>query len=355
MSERDDQDQPTDDGDAGPDATAVLSESDIRPDALMSEQAQRYADDVGRLVGHKADFVEVPCPACGTDDYHWVFAKMGIDYVVCDSCDTMYVNPRPQPQHLEEYYRTSSNYAYWAEHIFPASEEARRTHIVKPRLDRLIDLCDRHRIRRDTLLEVGPGFGTFCEEAMRSGEFASVLAVEPTPDLAEACRQRGISVIEEPIEHVDLSAAGSPTVVVSFEAIEHFFDPESFLRSCAAVLPPDGLLVISCPSGAGFDVVTLGPRSDTVDAEHLNYFTPTSIKLLMERCGLEVVEVSTPGLLDAELVRKKAIAGEIDLADQPFLRQVLISHWERLRAPFQAFLADNDLSSHMWVAARPAR
>ena len=58
----------------------------------------------------------------------------------------------------------------------------------------------------------------------------------------------------------------------------------------------------------------------------------------------------TPGVLDAELVRKPALAGEIEL--DPFLRRVLLTEWERLGEPFQDFLAANGLSSNMWLIAR---
>jgi len=64
------------------------------------------------------------------------------------------------------------------------------------------------------------------------------------------------------------------------------------------------------------------------------------------------VEVTAPGELDAELVRKKALAGLLSLEDQPFLQEVLIDGWDRLGAPFQQFLAANGLSSHMWLVAR---
>ena len=34
------------------------------------------------------------------------------------------------------------------------------------------------------------------------------------------------------------------------------------------------------------------------------------------------------------------------------MRRVLIDEWETMGGPFQRFLAENGLSSHMWIAAR---
>jgi hypothetical protein len=72
----------------------------------------------------------------------------------------------------------------------------------------------------------------------------------------------------------------------------------------------------------------------------------------VRRNGFEVLETTTPARLDAEFVRTAALKGEIDLATQPLLQRVLIDEWDRLGWTFQRFLADNGLSSHMWLVAR---
>ena len=38
------------------------------------------------------------------------------------------------------------------------------------------------------LVEVGAGFGLFCEEVLSLDAFEKVVAIEPTPALAKACR-----------------------------------------------------------------------------------------------------------------------------------------------------------------------
>jgi len=329
----------------------TLRENEIRPDGLIEDQAKFAAADIRRLLQHKDDFVHVPCPACGGEDAHKTFEKYELTYVVCLGCGTMYVNPRPTPAILEMYYAASETYWYWNKYMFPASQEARREKIFRPRAERISDICRRNNIENGTLLEVGAGFGTFCEEVQHLGIFRRVVAVEPTPDLADTCRRKGLEVVEKPIEQVRFER-DTFDVVASFEVIEHLFSPRDFLLSCADVLSPGGLLVITCPNVRGFDIVVLQELSKTVDIEHLNYFHPISLSHLVTQCGFETVEVLTPGKLDAELVRKKILTGERDVSSQPFLKQVLIDEWERVGDSFQRFLADNMLSSHMWLVAR---
>jgi ribosomal protein S27E len=141
--------------------TTRLSENEIRPQELMSEQQRRFANDIDRLHEHLGRFVKVACPACGGKDSHFEWEKYKLSYVSCANCRTIYINPRPPPDVLEHYYRNSENYAYWNDVIFPASEDVRREKLFKPRAERLIDICRRHGGEGGTLLEVGAGFGTF--------------------------------------------------------------------------------------------------------------------------------------------------------------------------------------------------
>jgi 2-polyprenyl-3-methyl-5-hydroxy-6-metoxy-1,4-benzoquinol methylase/ribosomal protein S27E len=328
-----------------------LSETELCPEYFLKGQEEAFQRDIDRLFAQRGAFVPVACPACGETAADPVFEKYGFEYVRCVSCLTLYMTPRPPPEVMATYYAASENYRYWADHIFPASEAARRAKIHRPRLDQIVDYCHRFHVPRGTLLEVGPGFGTFAALAADSGHFQSVVTVEPTPEMAEACRERGLNVIESRIEDMGNEIADAD-VVVSFEVIEHLFAPKAFVAKSARLLRPDGLLVLTCPNGEGFDIAVLGPHSPAVDPEHQNLFNTRSLARLVEDCGFEVLEATTPGRLDAEFVREAALAGKIDLSGDPFLKRVLVDEWERLGQPFQRFLAEHGLSSHMWLVAR---
>jgi len=328
-----------------------LREKELCPEELLDGQEAAFARDIERLQARRGEFVDVPCPACSAKTAPTVFEKYSFSYRGCPECRTLFMSPRPSPQIMAAYYADSENYRYWAEHIFPASEEARREKIHRPWLDRVISYCERYAIPAGALLEVGPGFGTFAALANASGRFSRVLAVEPTPQMAAACRARGIEVFERRIEEIETKFE-TVSVAVAFEVIEHLFEPGAFLKSMAARLARGGLLILSCPNGLGFDIAMLGAQSLAVDAEHVNLFNPDALTRLVESCGFEVLEVCTPGRLDAEFVREAVLAGLFSLDGNPFLQRVLIDEWDRLGINFQAFLAANSLSSHMWLAAR---
>ncbi len=333
--------------------TEPMHVEDIRPAALMADKQSCLEADRRMLLDRRSEWVWVRCPACAGDVPEVFGTKDGFAYQQCRACETVYTNPRPSPVLLHTFYATSANYAYWNRHVFPVTEAARRTRIFEPRAARLLEAVDRLQPGARTVLEVGAGFGTFCETLRRTGRFERIVAVEPTPDLAETCRGRGLETLETPIERV--GAIGQVDVVVAFEVIEHLFDPADFIDRCHELLGAGGLLVLSCPNVKGFDVATLGLRSGTFDHEHLNYFHPDALATLAARCGFDVLEISTPGELDAEIVRRHVLAGDIDLAAQPFLHDVLINRWGEAGQAFQSFLVAARRSSHMWLIARRRR
>lgn len=323
---------------------------DIRPEHMMREIMDIGNDDIQEVLSKKDSFEKVPCPACGSEKYRFTFERKEFEYVTCDKCETLFINPRPSFEMLRHYYETSKKLKFWNEKIFPASEDSRRNSIFKPRAEKVVELCKKYGVNTRALLDVGAGFGTFCEEVLKLNTFEKVVAVEPSQGLAKTCRDKGLQVIEKPIEEVSLD---SVDVVTNFELIEHLYCPKDFLLSCKGVLPVGGLLIITTPNIKGFDLVVSGKEAGNLDGpHHINFFHPKSLGNLLKGIGFEVLEVLTPGKLDAEIVRKRALSGALDLSGRPFLKQILIEQWEEVGEAFQQFLADNNLSSHMWVVAR---
>lgn len=332
----------------------TLTVAELRSPAFLARQREAMARDHARLHQHLHDFVAVACPACGRTAAQRAFDKYRCQFVRCLGCETLYMSPRPTPAQMDDYYRHSENYRLWAEHIFPASEARRRDKLCRPMLATIVEACRRHGIHTGHLVELGPGFGTFAELAQGSGAFERVSVVERTPEMAESCRRRGLEVREAAVEDLPADGNDPADVLVSFEVIEHVFDPAAFLATASRLLRRGGLLVMTCPNGQGFDTATLGAASVAVDTEHVNLFNPASMATLLGRCGYEVLDLATPGRLDVELVREAVLEGRHTLGDQPFLRRVLIDEHERLGAPFQQFLADHGLAGHLRVIARKA-
>ncbi len=326
---------------------------DIRPSEAMADQAQAVQADIDWLGSRREAFVKVACPACQRDDPEYLYDKYAMSHQCCRHCGAQYVSPRPGEEMLGDFYRNSENYHYWAIHIFPKSAEARRRLLFRPRAEQTAALFADRALDNGTLIEIGAAHGLYCDEVRKLGLFSRIVAIEPTPDLAAECRRLGLETIEAPFEQADLEAEAD--VVANFEVIEHLFDPAAFLSWSRSLLKPGGFVFLTCPNVEGFETLLLGRDSDTVDHEHLNLFTPSSLELLAERSGFINIKVETPGELDVEIVQQALKDDRIDEGRLgPVLTRLLTSNDTGVAGGLQNLLADAGLSSHMrLVAQRP--
>jgi hypothetical protein len=120
------------------------------------------------------------------------------------------------------------------------------------------------------------------------------------------------------------------------------------------VLAPGGWLILTTLTSSGFDIQTLWERSNAVaPPQHLNFLSIEGMRLLMEGAGLEIVELSTPGHLDVDIV-ENAFKRDPMIPIPRFLKYLFSSRDTVVRAQFQAFLRSALLSSHVRVVARRA-
>ena len=317
----------------------------------MEENQRLRVIDSEELVKRKDEFVYISCPACETNNYQEKFEKDGFSFVQCVRCQTFFINPRPTFEMLNEFYESSRCMKHWKK-FFSETEKSRTEQIFKPRVNKVIELCKKYNVNNKLLLDVGAGLGTFCEQVREKNFFEKIIALEPSHDLAEACRKKGLEVIEQPIENTHLEKVD---IITNFELIEHLFWPKDFINACSKILSNDGLFILTTPNVKGFDLLTLGKLHINFGGpNHLNYFHSKSLVTLLQNCNFEVLEILTPGKLDAEMVRNKIISNEINTKNQPFLKHILIDEWDNLGKKFQKFLADNLLSSHLWIVVRKA-
>jgi len=327
-----------------------MKEEDIRRDSHLREVAKLHSEDVKEIIKSEPSFVHVNCPACGNDSSIFLHQKEGFSFDKCTNCQTVFINPRPSEMLLKDFYSNSKSMRYWNDVIFPETEEKREKLLFQERVNRIISFICKYNIPTNTLMDVGAGFGTFCFSMQKEGLFESVIAVESSKKLALSCKNRGINTIARPIEEVEIEKAD---VITSFEVIEHLYDPIKFVKSCYKTLSRNGLLILTTPNVRGFELSMLKTLSPNYGGpDHLNYYHPKSLQLLVENNGFKTLEILTPGKLDVELVRKKILNKELVMNENWFLEDILVNQYEKMGEAFQKFIVQNHLSSHMWIIAQ---
>ena len=98
------------------------------------------------------------------------------------------------------------------------------------------------------LLDIGCGGGLICEPLTRLG--ASATGLDPGQDSIEAARRhaagQGLSIDYRIGRVEELEAEGlTYDVVVCLEVVEHVPDVGAFLKTCAALVRPGGLMLLS--------------------------------------------------------------------------------------------------------------
>jgi len=322
-----------------------MREEEIRKRDIFDQYLALVERDVEQLFCFD-DFIEVPCPGCGSKTTNVAFLKLKFAYVQCRDCGTLFVNPRPRFETLKKFYKDSPSTNYWVKSFYAPVAEVRREKIFAPRADYL---CSHFPgLSSDMIGDVGAGFGLFLEEMRRRQPQNSYIAIEPSFEMAEICRQKGFEVYDLCCEDLSDKEEAFDLLTV-FELTEHLFDPAVFFEAIYGLLKPGGRLVLTTLNGHGFDIQLLWEKSRSVfPPHHLNFFNPCSLCILLERLGFIIREVSTPGQLDWDIVEGAITRDGIHLGR---FWDLVATQGQECQKQLQQWIVANKLSSHMRVVA----
>lgn len=195
----------------------------------------------------------------------------------CGGCGAGFRQTRTGHAELAALYRAMDAKVYDSEAAGRERTARRHLEIVK------LHAC------KGRLLDVGCASGLFLLRAAASGW--SVAGVEPCETLA---REAGSRLEGRGAIHcATLETAGLKPgfdAVTMWDVLEHVPEPRAFLGSAARLLRPGGKLFLNVPDLDSLPARLLGARWPLLLAEHLNYFTRPSLRLLGESAGLKLVK-----------------------------------------------------------------
>lgn len=206
------------------------------------------------------------------------FGRTAGRVVRCTACGHGSLAQTPPPQAM------SGAYADAADEV-SLREEAGQVETARRGLADL----ERH-VRPGWLLDVGCWTGSFLVAARERGWEG--VGVEPSAWAAQRARDRGLEVHTAELDGHGLSA-GSCRAVVACDVLEHLVDPGAALRSMHALLEPGGAVYLTVPDAGSRLARLMGRRWWSVLPMHVQYFTRSSMRLLLHGNGFEVVSVRT--------------------------------------------------------------
>lgn len=303
-----------------------------------------------RYFSDRSRFVEVACPACGCDEWVPGLVKFEFRYVLCSDCGSLYLSPRPTAAMFEKYYQEAESVKFWSSHFFKETAEARRQKIFNPRAYLVAEWANKSGISSNAsgvFVDIGSGYAIFLEEVRRLEYFGQIVGIEPEPNLARVGRDRGFDIIEKKLEDLEDGEVGAD-FATAFEVLEHVFNPQDFLSAARRILRPGGILMFTTLTVSGFDIQVLWENSKSVyPPHHINLLSGQGMRRLVERSGLRLIDMSTPGELDVEIVQN--IQRENPEIQLPRFAATIINAPDAVKANFQDFLKSNALSSHIRI------
>jgi 2-polyprenyl-3-methyl-5-hydroxy-6-metoxy-1,4-benzoquinol methylase len=220
------------------------------------------------------------CALCGARDSTPLFEKGGWSFVACRACGLVSLDPLPSPAALAAHHEASYRDGGYAG--FAAADVVRAA-IAADRLARLRPLASAGR-----WLDVGCSTGAFVAAAAAAGLAAEGLEISSVA--VDAARARGLTVHQGAVE--SFTPAAPLAVVTAFDVIEHLPDPVAFVRRVRGWLAPGGLLGLTLPNLASAAARVMGRHWFYYAApDHVHYFTPATIRRLLDTAGYAGVTV----------------------------------------------------------------
>ena len=220
----------------------------------------------------------VSCPSCCNEHIarRWSPIRLSGKKSVlwCADCGFGWQHPLPTAQNVRNYYEGQPPY------ILQGAQEK------EVGFSRRIHRINALQPDRGRLLDVGSGLGYFLNLAKKDGW--DVLGVEPQESSVKYCReQMGLEVCQGHVEDLE-AAPESFDVVTLWDVWEHVHEPLPFLKMCADLVAPGGLLVIAIPNASGWPARLFKGRWRYVMSTHLNYFTTSFVERVMKAQGFSI-------------------------------------------------------------------
>jgi hypothetical protein len=279
-----------------------ISELEIKPEAAVGRWRELVRQDVERRWKGGQDCSPVTWPVGGPGDSVPAFERDGFAYVENRVCGSLYAQVRPTERDLWEWYRTGSPAVFWREQILPASSAARLEQIMRPRADWILAGLAEYHAGARRVIDLSPYSEPLLELIHGESPQLEITAAGVVADLQPG---GSASIRRRPTMLDDLGALGTTDAIVAIDTFNRASNPVKFLGALAGALRPGGLVFATMAVASGFEIQALWDRSPTIiPPDKLNLPTIDALQRIFRAPDWEIVELSTPGMFDVEVVRR---------------------------------------------------
>lgn len=166
------------------------------------------------------------------------------------------------------------------------------------RINEVLDGFEKFR-KTNKMLDVGCGPGLFLIEAKKRGW--EVYGTEFTDNQLAYLNDKGIKTLKGKLTN-DSFERDMFDVIISSEVIEHINNPVEEMKHFHRLLRKGGLVYITTPNFNAIERFVLKVNYNIIEyPEHLCYYTPKTIDLLLTQTGFKKLKITTTGISIAQI------------------------------------------------------
>jgi SAM-dependent methyltransferase len=189
----------------------------------------------------------------------------------CSACGHIQINEEIESSFYDDYIMTVSHSRQMQEY----------------QKQQAIDFVAKFSLSGKNVIEVGCGDGNFLTYLSQSG--VKVSGMEPSGKFRELAKKRGFKIFDGYM-HRDCRIPGEVYVgFVTRQVLEHVRDPNDVLQGIRSVTTDSAVGLIEVPS---VEQTIEQNRFYDFFPDHLSYFSSRTLKLLLEKNGFDVIEIS---------------------------------------------------------------
>jgi 2-polyprenyl-3-methyl-5-hydroxy-6-metoxy-1,4-benzoquinol methylase len=231
-----------------------------------------FAILTAKTMSQTRDLLNRPCPVCGEPAATPYFGKRELQLVRCVRCSMIYANPVPVEMATGNFYDRAGG-----EYLTPEKIESDYADV---RFERELKLFRSH-CPRGAVLDVGCSSGGFLYQLKkRFPDDYTVLGTDVSTDPLAHAAKMGVPVVNGAF--LTQSFAEKFDAVTFWAVMEHLSDPKAFLKKAASILKPGGVCFVLTPNMSSLAARLLGAKYRYIFPEHLNYFTPQTMRKFVE-------------------------------------------------------------------------
>ncbi|MBD8488891.1 class I SAM-dependent methyltransferase [Echinicola sp. CAU 1574] len=201
----------------------------------------------------------------------------------CDKCHFLFTNPRPDQEHIGEYYKSED----YISHTDKSNNIVNFIYkqVRKYTLQQKVNWINKHTAQKGRLLDFGSGTGHLLNQAKTNGW--DCCGLEPSKEAAKIAKDNfDLNVCSE-IKELDKEKKFD--AITLFHVLEHVHDLKGTMEFLLSKLKKRGTLFLAVPNYDSYDSSLFKENWAALDVpRHLYHFTQETMQYLAEEYDLRI-------------------------------------------------------------------